>query len=959
MSTNRKLQSAIHLALGLGAGALALSAVPSVFAQDAADQDDEVTATEEVVVTGSRIRRADIDSASPVTVLERDDIVAAGITDVGGLIQSMPAMSGSPIGTTTNNGGNGSVQIDLRGMGPQRTVLLVNGHRTVDGGDFQTIPATMIERVEILKDGASAVYGADAVAGVVNIITRRNFEGMEIYAQTADWTDAQGKQDTYGLITGTEFAGGNFVFGAEFVDQEAAFQRDTPWDFFQDSFYIYPLGCENQIAAPYDGTPSGGCYPVGSSRIPQSRLQFTDQGRFLIGSAASQPYEVGLMVPHDGRTYNYAPVNYIQTPFQRTNIFGEAHFEISDNVRFNIEVRGNFRESEQFLAPMPFNSPTDPAFDGVFEGAAFSGISQDNFYLRKAVDLYNATNGTSLRYEPIRDARRRMIETNRTFTQDITQYQFVGGLEGEFANDMHWEVFYNQGYRSRVDNDFGQFAGNRLANALGPSADLDGDGKPECYADINDPSSLIVGCVPFNFFGGGEVAPDGTPTTTTVTQAMVDYVAIDLSDSITSRQSIGGATLTGSNFELPGGEIGWAVGYGYWKQELEVNLDSNKTIDNVTGNTGANTQGSITSNSVFAEVLVPVFDNGAQSLVLKGGLRYDEWDAFRNDETYQVGLEFNVIPELKVRGTYGTVFRTPTISNLFGGQVDNFPTFTDPCASEPLPPGCDRLAPQFDSQVLARVGGNPFLQPETGDTLTAGFVYTPEFGNNNVTLTFDYWEIDLKDGISSLGVDFILDDCYLENNQASCDLVTRRSDYTIAQIIDGSLNVSRQGAKGYDTELHWSYNSDVGQWQASVLWAHLLERTKTPFEGADEEDLAGRHTDPTAQDGGSHAKDKVSYTLQWLWNDFSVGYLGEYISGQDSATVFTGEIYRVPSQFYHDLVASYNFSAFGSTTTIAAGITNFTDEAPPFIDNGFNAKTDPSTYRLFGRGYYVRLGWKF
>ncbi len=288
MSTNSKLQSAIHLALGISAGVLAVSVVPNVFAQgiDAQDADAD-EAIEEVIVTGSRIRRADIDSASPVTILTRDEILAAGITDVGSLIQSMPAMSGSPIGTTTNNGGNGSVQIDLRGMGVNRTLTLINGKRVVDGGDYQAIPATMIERVEILKDGASAIYGADAVAGVVNIITRTNFQGIELSAQHADWFDAEGKQDSFGLISGTEFSGGNVVFGGEFVTQEQAFQSDTDWDFFQNSFFIYPEsaeGCENQVAAPYDGTPQGGCYTIGSSRIPQSRLSFLTQGTFLIGT---------------------------------------------------------------------------------------------------------------------------------------------------------------------------------------------------------------------------------------------------------------------------------------------------------------------------------------------------------------------------------------------------------------------------------------------------------------------------------------------------------------------------------------------------------------------------------------------------------------------------------------------------------------------------------------------------
>ena len=308
MSTNSKLQSAVRLALGVSAGALAASYAPGALAQEQGADD----VIEEIVTTGSRIRRADLDSASPVTVVNREEILATGVTDVGNLIQRLPSMSGSPIGTTTNNGGNGSVNIDLRGLGVVRALTLVNGKRTVDGGDYQTIPALMIERVEILKDGASAVYGADAVAGVVNIITRSNFEGLTIEALASDWFDSKGSQLSVGMIAGKQFDGGNFMFGAEYIDQEEAYQSDTPWDFFQDSYYIYPTaaaGCENNPTT---------CYPVGSSRIPQSRLGFMTQGTFLVDdpNIASQPYEVGLFSPHDGRTYNYAPVNYIQTPYK-------------------------------------------------------------------------------------------------------------------------------------------------------------------------------------------------------------------------------------------------------------------------------------------------------------------------------------------------------------------------------------------------------------------------------------------------------------------------------------------------------------------------------------------------------------------------------------------------------------------------------------------------------------------
>ncbi|MEX2497061.1 MAG: TonB-dependent receptor [Woeseia sp.] len=955
MSKNSALRQAVRLALLSGASSLGVGALSSAYAQDAPEADQ----IEEITVTGSRIKRADLDSASPVTVLQRDAILATGITDVGNIIQKMPSMSGSPIGTTTNNGGNGSVQIDLRGMGPDRTLTLVNGQRVVDGGDYQTIPSTMIERVEILKDGASAVYGADAVAGVVNIITRRDFDGIEVNAQTADFFDMKsGAQHSIGLIAGKQFDRGNFVFGAEFVDQEHAFQSDAPWDFFQDSYYIYPTGCENQVAAPFDGTATGGCYPIGSSRIPESRLSFMNQGLFMVGSPASAPYEAGLMAPHDGRTYNYAPVNYIQTPYTRTNLFAEGHFDLSETVRFNAEIRGNLRESEQFLAPLPFTGG-DPMYRGNFNGTPYEGVSEDNYYLRQAVDLYNATNNPAqpLVYEPLVTPRRRMIETNRRFEQDVQQFQVVAGLEGSF-NEIDWDVFYNKGYRQRIDHDFGQFSGVRLFNALGPSADLDNDGRPECYSDINDPSTLIEGCVPLNLFGGGSVNAAGQPTVTSLTQDMINYVKLDTVDTFITNQDIAGFGLSGEVFDLPAGSIGWAAGYSYWKQDFEYTPDSAKTIGAVTGNVGAGTNGSLTNNSVYGEFLVPIMDNGVQTLNLKGGVRYDDYDAFDGDTTWQVGAEFRAIDSLKFRGTAGTVFRAPTISNLFGGLVDSFPTYTDPCIPEPgesLPPGCAQVGIQTDSQLLAQVGGNPDLKPESGETFTAGIVWTPDiFGANaDTSMTLDYWQVDIEEGISSLGVQFILDDCYIAQNPASCALVTRTPTYDIDNVIDTSLNVAEQGARGVDFEARYSLDTDIGQWELALLWSHLIERTKTPFPGADEEELQGRYTNVTGQDGGAYAEDKINYSVQWQRNDLSVGYMGEYISELDTvAVIFSDYHYKVDSQLYHDLFVNYEFD-FG--TRISAGVTNLTDEAPPYIDLGFNAKTDPPTYRQFGRGYYVRL----
>ena len=959
MPTNRKVQRAVRLALGIGAGTLTAGISPGALAQVEGE-----SVLEEVVVTGTRISRPDLDSASPISVVDREAILAYGVTDVGNLIQKMPSMSGSPIGTTTNNGGNGAVLIDLRGLGTARTLTLVNGQRVVDGGDYQTIPSTMIERVEILKDGASAVYGADAVAGVVNIITRRDFEGIELNVQTADFTDMKsGAQETIGLIAGRNFGDGNFVFGAERVSQEQAFQSDTPWAFMHDSYYIYPGsagGCERQVAAPFDGTPSGGCYPIGSSRIPESRLSFMNQGTFLIGNPATAPYEVGLMQPHDGRTYNYAPINYLQTPYERTNLFAEGRFDLANNITFSAEVRGNDRSSAQQLAPLPFTGG-DPMYDGVFNGRMYSGVSEDNYYLRRAVDAYNATGPeTPLAYEPLVTPRRRMIETNRRFEQEVSQYQWVASLEGTLENDIDWNVYLNQGSRSRTDRDFGQFSGVRLFNALGPSADMDGDGQPECYGDVTDPTSLIVGCVPLNLFGGGEVDTAGQPTVTTLTEDMVNYVALDTVDTYIGKQTAAGFGLNGSALDLSGGPLGWAAGYARWTQEFTYTPDSAKTIGAVTGNVGAGTMGTLTNDSVYGEILAPVFDNGVQAVDISGGVRYDDWDAFGSETTWQAGIEVQAIDSLKLRATAGTVFRAPTIGNLFGGVVDSFPTYSDPCVppeGESLPPGCAQVGIQTDSQLHALVGGNPHLSPEFGETFTAGAVWNAGFGNGSLTLTADYWATELEDGISSLGVQFILDDCYIDQNASSCALVTRTADYDILTVIDGTLNVATQGAEGIDLEVRYDVSTDFGEFEAAVLWTHILGRTKTPFAGAPEEELQGTYTDRTAEDGGAYPVDKANLSLQWYWNDISIGWLGEYIGGMDTSAAFADYDYKLDSMLYHDIVANYEVERTG--TTISLGVTNLTNEPPPFIDVGFNAKTDVAAYRQFGLGYYLRLSQNF
>ena len=254
---------------------------------------------------------------------------------------------------------------------------------------------------------------------------------------------------------------------------------------------------------------------------------------------------------------------------------------------------------------------------------------------------------------------------------------------------------------------------------------------------------------------------------------------------------------------------------------------------------------------------------------------------------------------------------------------------------------------------MARVGGNPDLEAETGETLTAGIVWTPQFGDSDLSITVDYWQVDLENLITTLGVNTTLDNCYREQIAEFCTLVTRRaSDFSIAQILDAPLNAAEGTAAGIDTEVRWNFDTSFGEWETALLWAHNTDRTRTPFAGEEATDLLGTFN------GNMFAEDKINYSVGWFKNDFSIRYLGEYISGIEADISFiAGYTQKIDSQLYHDLIMGYDLQSTG--TRFSAGITNFTDEAPPYIDIGFNASTDPSTYRLFGVGYYLRISQSF
>ncbi len=964
MLKSKFITNSVRFALVSGAAAAAFTAPIAT-----AEENESV---ERIEVTGSRIKRTDLETAQPITTITSEQMAVQGIQDVGQFLQNSAVMSGSPVMTTTNNGGNGGTFVELRGLGTSRTLVLVNGRRPVSV-DFQTIPSSMIDRIEVLKDGASATYGADAVAGVVNIITRKDFEGLEFTAQTKGSFDVtENKQNSFSLVGGAAFDKGHMVVGVDYVKQDEVYQGDTDIDFLNNPWVVWGAAAEESFwkNGLIGNGPDSNVLFLGSGSPPCGQFYFQHGPNLTNGKCAA-----GLASKDDFRaytnadSYNYAPVNYLQTPYEKLNFFVEGSFELNDHVTMYSETRLNHRTSRQELAAVPYDTKFNPGYEGFYgktneDGTPvldddgnqvmvpFTGVSKDNYYNPFGEDVLRS--------------RRRMLEGGRSFEQDVTRFQQVIGFEGDINDNFYYDVNYNYGHSSTASTDFGQYFGPNLAKALGPSF-KDADGNIVC----GTPEAPIADCVSMNVFGGPG----------SVTQEMLDYVSAPLIDSTTYTLQTFTAFVGGDMFELPAGVVSGGFGYEYRKEELDTVLDSGKYNEAVTGNKGKGVSGEFEVNSVFAEFVIPVLEGlpGAERVDLKAGVRYDDFSVFDSATTYQLGLEWSIFDGLLARSTYGTVYRAPGISSLFSPPSDSFPSATDPCSSGTWGDATDATkanciaagvpnggSNNTDSQQLAKVGGNPDLQPEEGDTFTVGIAYSPEFVEG-LGITVDYWAIEIDDVISSIAAKDSLNGCYVGGVQELCNNVVRQNG-EIVYVKAQSVNLSRMTAKGIDTEVNYAFEALSGDFNLNLSWTHFLERENQEYNSDtlafEMDDVNGRFSDDN-----TYASDKLNFTASYMWEDLTVSYAANYISGTeyDDLTYWGttpndpddpskgNHQYGVDSFLYHDISASYGFD-WG--TKISVGITNLTDEEPPYIEPAF-ISTDESTYRLFGRSWFLRLSQKF
>lgn len=988
-----KLRDAITFALAVGATAAAGTGV-------ALAQDAPAEATEDlgrITVTGSRIKRADVETSQPVFSLSREDIAAQGLTSVGDVIQNLTA-NGSALNSTFNNGGNGETRVSLRNLGSNRTLVLVNGRRWVGGTglggavDLNTIPTAAVERIEVLKDGASTIYGSDAIAGVVNVILRQNFDGAEANAYVGVYDKGDGFRQSYDFTIGTQGERFSAMMGFGYVKEEPVRAGDR----YLSREPVYSTG-----SAFGSGTSPNGRFALCPGGFNPATRSCTGAQTNFDGGAGTFTYDGQGSAPRafgNGDIYNFAPENYLLTPQERRSVFASGSLDITDDITFKSTISYNERESEQLLAAMPVTLGTAPG-TGPLGQSVF--ISRDSIYNPFGQDVSRIN--------------RRVTETGgRSFNQDVRTLAITAGFEGSFEvgeRYLDWEAGAFRGENQANNTTFGLFAIPALRDALGASF-IDAQGVARC----GTAAAPIAGCVPLNLLGG----------VGGVTQDMLDFVTFTAHDEYNFESSYYYANIGGDLFDLPAGPLGFSFGVEHREEEGYDSPDALINSGNTTGNARTATEGGFDVDEAYLELAIPVLADlpFAKLLDFSVATRYSDYSNFGDTLNSKFGFRWKPIDDLLLRGNWSEGFRAPSISELFSGQADSFPTLSDPCnqvnfqnqvpnaqarcLAEGVPAGGYQ---QDNTQIRITVGGNPNLLPEKSISKTLGLVYSPSFVEGfNVAL--DWWEIEIEDAITTVGGAGIIQQC-LDSGGTSplCSLYTRRADGNIETLLNTTTNIGGQRVEGYDLTVTYnmpmtSFGKFALSWDTTYLAEQEFDTDGNGVYGEDSlivpeigQPLFNPEGGNTVGEYGQNNNSwriRSNAQLRWEMGDFGATWAARYYSRQDEGCQNfedygyaylcsdTDRILAVPSDdngngvwdgtaggdsfaqvpaaehriggtTYHDASVYFN-APWNAKVTL--GVNNVFDKNPPVALNAFANSFDPQ-YELPGRFVYLRYSQKF
>ena len=948
MFKNNKLTNAVRFALVAGAASATLS-MPSAFAEETIDAP-----TERISVTGSRILREGAIAPSPVTVISGADLINTGALNIGEALNELPALantfslsnSGRFIGTAGLN------VLDLRNMGTDRTLVLVNGKRHVSSQagsssvDTNTIPSTWIERVEIITGGASAVYGADAVTGVVNFILKDNIEGLEVSIVKGFADDNPYNNTKYTFSYGQNFDEdkGNVAVAVEYSEQDRlrSFDRDiftTPYaqltnteqtDATRDSL-DYP----DDIYTPNAGhflLNNAGVFEVGDDAYsfnPNGSLRQQYLGDNIDGIRCS-----------DCDVFNLGQFTDIQPKFDRLNV--------NVKVNYNITEDHNFYASAKF-AKIDSDDHGQPAF---FFFNPDLEIKRDNAFLSDEVgQFFDDNNLDSITLNRMMTDLGVRIENDERETK-----QFIIGVDGQINDDWGYDVSATYGVTDHTRTNSNNLILANFDNAL--DAVDDGNGNIVC----RDAAAQASGCVPINVLGFG--APS---------QEAIDYVnTVSVGASKIEQTVVSGTVNNGALFDLPAGTVGFAAGLEY-REEKSVTEEPDNAVGTFFNALGED-EGEFDVTEAFVEFSVPLISDVflIQDLNLEAAARYADYSTIGEATSWKLGLDWAVNDELRIRTTYSEALRAPNIGEIFGAASQTFYNIDDSCKSDELDKlsnsetrraNCLALGVPVDfnddydaASIEGLSSGNINLTEEKSESTTIGFVYQPSY-LEGFSMTVDYWKIELTDAISSVSAQDIVDRCIDSTsgiNNIYCPLITRNSTSNQIDLIQNSvLNLAGQDASGIDFEFGYDFELAGGTFKTTLLGTYLKERKSYPFQDEPEDFIenAGTTGEAVWQANLSlgYVKDNWAATLKTRYLEDVSLYTDQELEDNPNPS----SLMSFPSYVVTDMTLGYNFE---NGINLTLGIDNLFDKDVPLGTTGTGSGS--AGYDNIGRFGYLKFAYK-
>lgn len=964
------------------------------------EQPTETEARQEkITVTGSLLARDEFTSASPVQVITAEVATLEGLVDTADLLQGSSLAAGATQLNNTfqnyvTNGGVGTQTLDLRGCGDTRTLVLIDGKRPGPSGtrgavsavDLNNIPQSIVSRVEILKDGASTIYGSDAVCGVVNVITRNSVDGLELNLTGSIPQESGGETFRVSGAYGFEWGeNADFTISAEY-------RKDMELNIGDRSYLSCPT---DRVIDPLTGANIGRLNYSATAASPQDQCNniyhntvidaFSGQRLVPSPDGGTVPLVWGTSIPgYQPRTNGTLPngLSYyediLDAPFvkeadyfpenENLSIFGTADVDIA-GMTWDTELLYNKRttRSEGFRQFFPYvGSNVNPAGN-----PAYGYIATD-------------ANGNPIAYDTYNNSLFSLVRPVMPYPSnteiEVEYYHASTSLSGDYGNiqalsEWSWKV---DGSYSRSE---GSYTNNQITVSRSGDWGLDGvsDFTGDGVTDYTGPPTIDY--LDPQYLSGANMA------------GLVAAVGGNETGNTVYEQKTITATTAGELFDLYAGPVGLALGLEYREIEIDDTPGPLTQIGDVWGrSTAGPTRGTNSVFEYFAETSIPLLKGQpfAEDVELSASWRGFEYDIGGSDSIYKVGLNWQVNPVFRVRASQGTSYRAPALFELFLEEQTSFASqaSVDPCdnwgdsTNQNIRANCaaagipSNYSATGSSALVIESGGGELLRPETGDTFTAGIVYTPTFADINIAL--DYYEIEINDQITSLGASTVVGGCYASQNfpNSYCDLFDRApgtdpvAPYAIDNIQAPTLNVDSQQQRGIDLEVRYEkeFNFGTVTVDAGVNWS--LERYIQVFgssfiTGINDNDFNGTVGFPNVVGDALITLDRGDWTYSWFV---------DYVGRQDDNRYFTADLnqpdtyFGLPALYDVNTEAQFTHGASvrwqGDTWTLAGGVRNLFDEEPPQVSDVIatsagNTPLSATAYPVLGRTFFVNISKTF